>query len=94
MLKNGYLSEKDIAGKQKYMTADGNISEGTNIILRKVNFGNLELDDVKASVVMSQKAPLLLGQTVLQRLGKIEIDNERSVLKVTQRENRKRENTN
>lgn len=88
MLKNGYLSEKDIAGKQKYMTADGNISEGTNIILRKVNFGNLELDDVKASVVMSQKAPLLLGQTVLQRLGKIEIDNERSVLKVTQRINR------
>ena len=89
MLKNGYLSEKDIAGKQKYMTADGNISEGTNIILRKVIFGNLELDDVKASVVMSQKAPLLLGQTVLQRLGKIEIDNNRSVLKVTQRENKK-----
>lgn len=88
MLKNGYLSEKDIAGKQKYMTADGNISEGTNIILRKVNFGNLELDDVKASVVMSQKAPLLLGQTVLQRLGKIEIDNGRSVLKATQKVNR------
>lgn len=88
MLKNGYLNKKDIAGKQKYMTADGNISEGTNIILHKVNFGNLELDDVKASVVMSQKAPLLLGQTVLQRLGKIEIDNGRSVLKVTQKVNR------
>lgn len=85
MLKNGYLREKDISGKQKYMTADGNITEGTNIILRKVNFGNLELDNVKASVVMSQKAPLLLGQTVLQRLGKIEIDNERSVLMVTQK---------
>ena len=85
MLKNGYLREKDISGKQKYMTADGNITEGTNIILRKVNFGNLELDNVKASVVMSQKAPLLLGQTVLQRLGKIEIDNDRSVLLVTQK---------
>lgn len=82
MLKNGYLSEKDIVGKQKYMTSDGKISEGTNIILRKVNLGNLELDNVKASVVMSQRAPLLLGQTVLLRLGKIEIDNVRNVFKV------------
>ena len=85
MFKNGYLSDKDITGKQTYMTADGNISEGTTIVLRKVDFGNLQLDDVKASVVNSQKAPLLLGQTVLQRLGKIEIDNVRNVLKVTQR---------
>lgn len=85
MLKNGYLSEKDIAGKQKYMTADGYISEGTNIILRKIKLGNLELDNVKASVAMTQKAPLLLGQTVLQRLGKIEIDNSSNVLKVVQR---------
>ena len=85
MFKNGYLSDKDITGKQTYMTADGNISEGTTIVLRKVDLGNLQLDDVKASVVNSQKAPLLLGQTVLQRLGKIEIDNVRNVLKVTQR---------
>jgi len=85
MLKNNYLSEKDITGKQYYMTADGNISEGTTILLRKVTFGNLELENVKASVSKSQKAPLLLGQTVLQRLGKIEIDNERNVLKVTQK---------
>lgn len=85
MLKNGYLSEKDITGKALYTTADGSISEGTTIILRKVIFGDLELEDVKASVVMSQKAPLLLGQSVLQRLGRIEIDNGRNVLKVTQR---------
>lgn len=85
MLKNGYLSEKDITGRQYYQTADGNISEGTTIILRKVVFGDMELEDVKASVSKSQKAPLLLGQSVLQRLGKIEIDNARNVLKVTQR---------
>ena len=29
------------------------------------------------------RAPLLLGQSVLQRLGKIEIDNQRQVLKIT-----------
>lgn len=84
MLKNGYLSENDITGKAYYMTASGDITEGTVIRLREVNFGGLVLKDVKASVSKSLKAPLLLGQTVLQRLGKIEIDNERKVLKVTQ----------
>ena len=85
MMKNGYLVERDITGRQSYMTADGNISEGTTIVLRKVSIGSLELDNVKASVVKSQKAPLLLGQSVLQRLGKIEIDNGRNVLKITKR---------
>lgn len=63
--------------------ADGNISVGTIFILDHINFGGLELSGVRASVVGSQKAPLLLGQTVLKRLGKIEIDNERRVLKIT-----------
>jgi predicted aspartyl protease len=83
MFKNGYLSEKDIIGKQHYQTADGNISVGTVINLSSINFGGLTLTDVRASVVKSQNAPLLLGQTVLQRLGKIEIDNANRILKIT-----------
>ena len=83
MFKNGYLSDKDVMGKQRYQTADGNISIGTVINLRQINFGGLELSNVRASVVKSQNAPLLLGQSVLQRLGKIEIDNENRVLKIT-----------
>lgn len=83
MLKNGYLKEDDVVGRQAYMTADGTVSEGTIINMRKVNFGDLELNNVNASVVKSQKAPLLLGQSVLQRLGMIEIDNVRNMLKVT-----------
>ena len=83
MFKNGYLAQKDIVGKQSYQTADGNVSVGTTFILNHINFGGLELTGVRASVVGNQKAPLLLGQTVLQRLGKIEIDNERKVLKIT-----------
>jgi hypothetical protein len=34
--------------------------------------------------VRNQKAPLLLGQSVLGRLGKIEIDNTSKTIKVTQ----------
>lgn len=83
MFKNGYLTQKDIVGKQRYGTADGSVHVGTVFILNKINFGGLELNSVRASVVANQKAPLLLGQTVLQRLGKIEIDNEHRVLKIT-----------
>jgi clan AA aspartic protease (TIGR02281 family) len=82
MLKNGYLKDSDISGKQYFTTADGSISEGTNIILRSINCGGLTLENVRASVVASQRAPLLLGQTVMQRLGRIEIDNDSKVLRV------------
>ena len=85
MFKNGYLSDKDVIGSQRYQTADGNISVGTTINLKQINFGGLELTNVRASVVRNQNAPLLLGQSVLQRLGKIEIDNEKRVLKITTR---------
>lgn len=86
MFKNNYLTSQDIQGKQNYMTADGNISEGTVINLRNVEFGGVELTNIRASIVKSQRAPLLLGQSVLNRLGKIEIDNEKNLLKITYRQ--------
>jgi len=51
-----------------------------------VDLGGLELNNIKTSIVKNQKAPLLLGQSVLSRLGKIEIDNGKRVLKVTYKE--------
>lgn len=83
MMKNGYLDKKDVVGSQYFQDANGNVSEGTTINIRKVNFGGLKLENVRASVVRNQKAPLLLGQSVLSRLGKIEIDNPNHILKIT-----------
>ena len=92
MLKNDYLSVSDIIGRQNYMTADGNITEGTVINLRDVKLGNIHLNDIKASVVKNQSAPLLLGQSVFSKLGKIEIDNDNKVLRITYRQKVKQEN--
>ena len=83
MMKNDYLSGADVIGSQHYIDANGDVSVGTVINLKKVNFGGLELNNVRASVVRNQKAPLLLGQSVLGRLGRIEIDNAKSVIKIT-----------
>ena len=86
MLKNDYLAVSDIIGRQNYITADGNITEGTVINLRDVKLGNIHLNDIKASVVKNQSAPLLLGQSVFSKLGKIEIDNDNKVLRITYRQ--------
>ena len=83
MAKNDFLSSSDIIGKQNYQTADGNITEGTVINLKDVKLGSLHLNNIKASVVRKQAAPLLLGQSVLSKLGKIEIDNTKKVLRIT-----------
>lgn len=88
MYKNGYISQKDIIGTQYYLNANGEISEGTIINLNKVELGDCTLNNIRASVVKNQNAPLLLGQSVLERFGKIEIDNENKVLKITRKERR------
>lgn len=82
MMKNGYLTKDDVVGSSYYLDANGNVSEGTVVNLRKVSFGDCELTNVKASVVSNLKAPLLLGQSVLSRLGSVEIDNQKQVLRI------------
>lgn len=83
MMKNGYLTANDVIGSQRYLDANGNVSVGTIVNLRNVYFAGFELTNVRASVVRNQNAPLLLGQSVLGRLGKIEIDNGKGVIKIT-----------
>lgn len=80
MLKNGYLSEDDVKGKNRYMTASGDIHEGTILRLKEVQLGDTVLKNIEASVVHNQKAPLLLGQSVLEKFGTITIDNVNSKL--------------
>lgn len=82
MLKNGYLTKKDNAGSQHYMVANGNISVGTVVRINNVNFGGVDLNNIRASVVNNQRAPLLLGQSVLSKLGRVEIDNKKNVIRI------------
>jgi clan AA aspartic protease (TIGR02281 family) len=84
MMKNGYLSKTDVIGNQRYMDANGDVNVGTVINIKNVNFGGVDLKNIRASVVRNQKAPLLLGQSILARLGKIEIDNSKRIIKITQ----------
>lgn len=82
MFKNGYLSEKDITGTEYYSIANGEIQEGTTINLKKLEFGEFVLYNVRASISNELKAPLLLGQSALSKLGKIVIDYSEETLTI------------
>ena len=66
----------DFIGTEYFQDATGKISEGAKVNLREVKIGNIILENIEATVIDNVNAPLLLGQTVFERFGKIEIDNE------------------
>jgi aspartyl protease family protein len=80
LYRQGTLRKEDVLDVEYFQDATGRISEGTKINLREVKIGNIVLENVNATVVNNVNAPLLLGQTVLERFGRIEIDNENKVI--------------
>lgn len=74
LYKQGKLSQEDIVGNANFTDANGNVSEGTIIILKTVKLGERVLTNVEASVVHNLRAPLLMGQSALEKFGKISID--------------------
>lgn len=84
MLKNNYLTIDDLGESVYYRIANGDVAEGTKLNIREIEIGGLKLQNVTASIVHQSKAPLLLGQSVIEKLGKIQIDkNELTILKGT-----------
>jgi aspartyl protease family protein len=77
LYKQGLLTQDEIIGTADFLDANGNISEGTIIVLKDVEIGNRHLHNIRASVVHNQKAPLLFGQSALRKFGRITIDNNR-----------------
>lgn len=74
MLKNGFLKPDDIVGTSYSQIANGQITENTKIILREIEIKGLKLYDVTAFVMHEVSAPLLLGQSAIQKLGKIQLN--------------------
>jgi len=74
LYKQGKLTEEDVRGSQQFQDANGDVSIGIIINLKTVKIGDRVLANVPASVVTNNSAPLLLGQSALQRFGKFTID--------------------
>lgn len=89
MLKNGYLKTSDVKGNSRYVDAQGETHTEKSVKLRSIKIGEIEVSDIRAGVVSNQKAPLLLGQSVLERFGKVEIDHTQNILRITIVKNKK-----
>ena len=74
MYKNGFLSKQDITGTQNFSDANGDISEGITVNIKEIEIGGLKLYNVEASIVKNNKAPLLLGQSAISKLGEIKLN--------------------
>jgi aspartyl protease family protein len=74
LYRKGKLRDSDFIGKGEFSDANGDITEGTIINLSSVVIGNRELNNVRACVIQGQNAPLLFGQSALQKFGKVSID--------------------
>lgn len=76
LYKNGYIDNEDLRGKTKSIVADGSITTNTKLTLKTIEIGGIVLRNVDALVSSNIEAPLLLGQSALQKLGKFEIDGD------------------
>ena len=77
LYRQGTLQKEDILDIQYFQDATGTISAGTSINLKTVKIGDRVLNNIKATVIDNSQAPLLLGQTALEKFGKISIDNDK-----------------
>ena len=80
MLENGYLSEEDILGSGQTQIANGDIIDNTIINIKEIEISGMVLKDVQAVVIHQQTAPLLLGQSAIQKLGKVSIVGNRLLI--------------
>ena len=70
---NDYITKNDILGTAKAQVADGRIVNNVIINLRDVEIDGIHVKNVEAIVSESLAAPLLFGQSAIQKLGKISL---------------------
>lgn len=80
MLENGYLDSGDIVGSGSSVVADGRIVDNTIINIKTLKIGDVTLSDVQAVVIHQLSAPLLLGQSAIQKLGNVSLDGDKLIL--------------
>lgn len=68
------INEEDWLEGGYYKFADGSVAKSQRFIIRYLKIGDFEIKNIQASISNSIEAPLLLGQSALSQLGKIQID--------------------
>ncbi|WP_462254527.1 retropepsin-like aspartic protease family protein [Ferruginibacter sp.] len=83
LFSKGLLLPSDIIGENHYQTASGQIQVGVTVLITLIEIGDIKLLNVPALVTLTPNAPLLLGQSALNKLGKFEFDYSNLTLTIT-----------
>ena len=74
LIKQGLLAKEDFIEVVNYRIADGSIKEGIKVKLKEIKIQEIILRDITATIVSESSAPLLLGQSVLSKFGRFEVE--------------------
>ena len=74
MVNLGLIENDDFLGTEYYKDATGKISEGIKVNIKLLEIDKIIIKNVEASIRSSLNSPLLLGQSVFAKIGKIEFD--------------------
>lgn len=80
LLDNDYITKDDILGTGTSQVADGRIVNHVRINIRDIEIAGLHINNIEAIVVEGQNAPLLLGQTAIQKLGVVSIRGNKLII--------------
>ena len=80
LIKTGTVKDEDFIGTESYKLADGSTIKSKVFLIKEIQLGNKKVNNVKASISNSVKSPLLLGQSVLNKFGKVTIDYNKGVI--------------
>lgn len=81
LFEKGLLLKQDIIGTGTSEIADGSIVKNTIINIKELTISSKKMTNIKAVVIEGQNAPLLLGLNAIQKLGKIQLDQNRLIIK-------------
>ncbi len=79
LVRAGTIRERDFLPGKTYTLADGSELKSPRFIIRELELGEIKINNVQASVA-PPAGKLLLGQSLLERLGSWTFDNNKHVL--------------
>jgi predicted aspartyl protease len=80
LLRAKTIEKTDWLSGEVYQFADGSTAKSERFNLKSLIIGNREFKNIPCSIAKSFDAPMLLGQSLLRRLGKYTIDYQKGVI--------------
>lgn len=82
LIKQGLLDTADILSQRIYMTANGSTDTSITILIRRLEIDGYLIENVEGSIITNSYAPLLLGQTAINKMGVMVVDFKNGTIKI------------